>query len=253
MTLLIDFLFRFGWGLSLALVLTPTSIVTPGFFRVNLLVVLGIATFAALLARTAVAGQLWLLPAVAAIAAWMGSIVWLAERKRAGIAFCVVCAALLAAATVLLPTGPAVAVSPAAAVGPAAVRLLSGLVVGLTVHAMLLGHWYLNAPGMRVDALRRLIDWALVAWVAQLAFTTAATMMAGGLAVGYTTGRGIDSATIALLSLRWLAGLIGLPILLWLSRMTLDIPNTQSATGILYVACLAAIIGELTAQLLQAA
>ena len=37
---------------------------------------------------------------------------------------------------------------------------------------------------------------------------------------------------------------------LFMSRMTLDIPNTQSATGILYVACLAVILGELTAQLL---
>jgi hypothetical protein len=57
----------------------------------------------------------------------------------------------------------------------------------------------------------------------------------------------------ALVALRWLAGLAGLPVLLWLSRKTLDIPNTQSATGILYVACIAAIVGELTAQLLQAA
>ena len=46
---------------------------------------------------------------------------------------------------------------------------------------------------------------------------------------------------------------MGLPILLVMARKTLDIPNTQSATGILYVACLAAILGELTAQLLQAA
>jgi hypothetical protein len=43
------------------------------------------------------------------------------------------------------------------------------------------------------------------------------------------------------------------PVLLWLARKTLEIPNTQSATGILYVACLAAILGELTAQLLTAA
>ena len=50
-----------------------------------------------------------------------------------------------------------------------------------------------------------------------------------------------------------LAGLAGLPVLLWLSRKTLEIPNTQSATGILYVACLAAILGELTAQLLSVA
>jgi hypothetical protein len=66
-------------------------------------------------------------------------------------------------------------------------------------------------------------------------------------------GRPVDAATMAMVSLRWLAGLVGLPVLLWMSRKTLDIPNTQSATGILYVACIAAIVGELAAQLLQAA
>jgi hypothetical protein len=245
MTLLVDFLCRFGWGLSLALVLTPAALVPGGFFRVNLLVILGLSTFAALLARTAVPGSLWLLPAVTAIAAWMGSIVWLAERRRAGLVFCGVCAALLAAATVSLTPGwPAPG-------WPALARLLSGLVVGLTVHAMLLGHWYLNAPGMRVDALRRLIDWALVAWGAQLAVTAAAAFAAGTLVPGRAAGVAIDPATVALVSLRWLAGLVGLPGLLWLSRKTLDIPNTQSATGILYVACIAAIIGELSSQLLM--
>ena len=245
MTLLVDFLCRFGWGLSLALVLTPAALVPGGFFRVNLLVILGLSTFAALLARTAVPGSLWLLPAVAAIAAWMGSIVWLAERRRAGLVFCGVCAALLAAATVWLAPGWPVPGWPVLA------RLLSGLVVGLTVHAMLLGHWYLNAPGMRVDALRRLIDWALVAWGAQLAVTAAAAFAAGTLVPGRAAGAAIDPATVALVSLRWLAGLVGLPGLLWLSRKTLDIPNTQSATGILYVACIAAIIGELSSQLLM--
>lgn len=251
MTLLVDFLCRFGWGLSLALVLTPAALVPGGFFRVNLLVILGLSTFAALLARTAVPGSLWLLPAVTAIAAWMGSIVWLAERRRAGLFFCGLCAALLAAATVWLSTGWQ---SPGwqSPGWPAMERLLSGLVVGLTVHAMLLGHWYLNAPGMRVDALRRLIDWALVAWGAQLAVTAAAAFAAGTLVPGRAAGAAIDPATVALVSLRWLAGLVGLPGLLWLSRKTLDIPNTQSATGILYVACLAAILGELTAQLLHA-
>jgi hypothetical protein len=249
MTLLVDFLCRFGWGLSLALVLTPAALVPGGFFRVNLLVILGLSTFAALLARTAVPGSLWLLPAVTAIAAWMGSIVWLAERRRAGLFFCGLCAALLAAATVWL--SPASTAPAGAAAWPAMERLLSGLVVGLTVHAMLLGHWYLNAPGMRVDALRRLIDWALVAWGAQLAVTAAAAFAAGTLVPGRAAGAAIDPATVALVSLRWLAGLVGLPGLLWLSRKTLDIPNTQSATGILYVACIAAIIGELSSQLLS--
>jgi FtsH-binding integral membrane protein len=115
---------------------------------------------------------------------------------------------------------------------------------------MLLGHWYLNAPGMRVDVLRRMIDVAFAAWAAQLVVASAVAMMPAGPAAAGASG---GPTTMALVSLRWLAGLAGLPVLLWLSRKTLDIPNTQSATGILYVACLAAILGELTAQLLSVA
>ncbi len=239
MTLLVDFLCRFAWGLAAALVATPPRLVPAGFFRVNLLVVLGLATFAALLGGSALAGWLWLLPAAAAVAAWLGSIAWYAERTRGGMLFCALCAGLLAAATALVGPGGLL---------PVATRLLSGLLVGLTVHAMLLGHWYLNAPGMRVDALRRMIDVALAAWAAVLVAALGAVLWTGAV-----PWRGLEPTALALLSLRWLAGLAGLPTLLWLSRKTLDIPNTQSATGILYVACLAAIVGELTAQLLAAA
>ena len=105
---------------------------------------------------------------------------------------------------------------------------------------------------MRVDALRRMIDVALLAWLPQLiCAVVAASGRFGADSLGAAPA--VHSATAAsLLALRWLAGLIGLPILLWMSRKTLDIPNTQSATGILYVAGLAAIVGELAAQLLEA-
>ena len=73
---------------------------------------------------------------------------------------------------------------------------------------------------------------------------------AAGTLVALGVDGDLDATGLALLWLRWLAGLIGLPILLLMSRLTLEIPNTQSATGILYVACLAVILGELTAQLL---
>jgi hypothetical protein len=254
MKLLLDFLCQFGWGMAAGLVLTPASLVPGGFFRVNLLVVLGLATAASLVAGGAApAAGVWPLATAAAVTAWMGSVAWLGERRRAGGALCGITAVLLAAATVLA-SGPAVgagtldnagSVAGQSAVGAAAAALLTGLVSGLSVHAMLLGHWYLNAPGMRVDALRRMIDVALVAWAVQLAWS-----LAGLVAEGWPAAGGATAA--ALLSLRWLAGLVGLPILLLMARKTLDIPNTQSATGILYVACLAAILGELTAQLLRA-
>jgi hypothetical protein len=234
MRLLLDFLCRFAWGLSLALVLTPAALVPGGFFRVNLLVVMGLATFAALVARAAAPGWPWVVLAAAAVVAWMGSVAWLGEKRRAGLLLIAACAALLAGAVGL------VAGDGRAVLG----GLLSGAVSGLTVHAMLLGHWYLNAPGMRVDVLRRMIDLALVAWGLQAA-------VSGAALVPWVPPA--DATATALLSLRWLAGLVGLPVLLVMARKTLDIPNTQSATGILYVACLAAILGELTAQLLAAA
>jgi len=233
MRLLLDFLCRFGWGLAAALTITPAALVPAGFFRVNLLVVMGLATFAALVARTAASGWLWVVLATAAVVAWMGSVAWLGEKRRAGGGFCAACAALLAGAVALVAAPPR-----AAAAG-----LVSGCVTGLTVHAMLLGHWYLNAPGMRVDVLRRMIDLALVAWGLQTA--VAVTTLLPWVPPA-------DATAKALLALRWLAGLVGLPVLLVMARKTLDIPNTQSATGILYVACLAAILGELTAQLLAA-
>lgn len=251
MRLLVDFLCRFGWGLSVALVLTPSALVPAGFFRVNMLVVLGLATFAALLCGQVLPAQAWILPAAAAVTAWMASVAWFAERPRPGMLLCTITALLLAAATGVVPFTPGENAAGGWATGwpGVGVALLSGLVTGLTVHAMLLGHWYLNAPGMRVDVLRRMIDIALVAWAVQLVVSASAALTVGPVATATAGG----PTTLALLWLRWLAGLVGLPVLLWLSRKTLDIPNTQSATGILYVACLAAILGELTAQLLSVA
>ena len=175
MTMLVDFLCRFGFGMALGLVLTPSALVPPGFFRVNLLVVMGLGTFAALLAHGAVPGALWILPAAAAVVAWMGTVLWLAHRIRAGVGACGLAAALLAGAVAM-----------------------------------------------------------------------AATVVPGGGAE--VAGAPLQTVTRHLLS----GAIVGLPVLLWMSRKTLDIPNTQSATGILYVACLAAIVGELAAQLLAA-
>lgn len=244
MSMLVDFLCRFGFGLSLGLVCTPATLVPSGFYRVNILVVMGLATFAALVASSAVpSAAVWMLAGAAALVAWVGSVAWFTERRGAGLVACAVTGLAMGAATAAVAS-----LVPGGEPGPfpAFRHLLSGAVVGMAVHAMLLGHWYLNAPGMSVDALRRSIDVALVVWGVQLAVALVA------LTAGGTIHASQSQTAFALGALRWLAGLVGLPVLLWMSRETLAIPNTQSATGILYVACLAAIVGELAGQLLAA-
>lgn len=240
MTLLVSFLCRFGWGMAIGLLLTPAGDVPAGFFRVNLLVVMGLATLAALAAATAwPIGLVCVACGVAAVGSWLGGIGWLAARQRFAIGCTLVVTAALAVATVA-SCEPATSTAGALLGGAAA--LSAGLVIGLSVHAMLLGHWYLNAPGMRVDILQTMVVWTLAAWGLETLIALAGVPTLLGLLA--------DPATAALGGLRWIAGLVGLPVLLVMSRRTLEIPNTQSATGILYVACLAAIVGELTAQLL---
>jgi hypothetical protein len=240
MSLLVAFLCRFGWGLAVGLLLTPAPDVPPGFFRVNLLVVMGLSTLAALAAASSGSGAaVWLAAGLAAVAAWLGGIGWLAGRMR----FATDCTWLVAAALAWASVWPELQSHALPAASLLAVAAMSaGLVVGLTVHAMLLGHWYLNAPGMRVDILQTMVLWTLLAWAVETAIALAGLPAL----VSFVS----DPATAALGGLRWVAGLLGLPILLVMTRRTLEIPNTQSATGILYVACLAAIAGELTAQLL---
>ena len=240
MTLLVSFLCRFGWGMAVGLLLTPAGDVPAGFFRVNLLVVMGLATLSALAAATAwPLGLVCVACGVAAVAAWLGGVGWLAARRTFATGCTVLVAAALATATVGSVATPAAGMAELVA---AAAALSAGLVIGLSVHAMLLGHWYLNAPGMRVDILQKMVLWTLAAWGLETFIAAAGLPSLLGLLA--------DPATAALGGLRWIAGLAGLPVLLIMSRRTLEIPNTQSATGILYVACLAAIVGELTAQLL---
>jgi hypothetical protein len=127
-------------------------------------------------------------------------------------------------------------------------RITGSLVLGSITTAMLLGHWYLNTPSMKLAPLQRLVIFMSVAIVAR--------MLLGGVCAGLEAHRlslsgNLAAAWLVFLSLRWLAGLIGTLGLAWMTWLTLKIPNTQSATGILYAAMILAFIGELTAQLMS--
>jgi hypothetical protein len=186
---------------------------------------------------------MWLAVAAAALS-YIGSVCWLYESSRPGKAalFLVAAFSLLAA---LFATWSDTMVG-----FPAALRLLSivtsGLVLGLTTAAMLLGHWYLNAPGMELAPLRRLLIAAALAVGAQILISAA------GLANALSTDAGATVHWWLFVALRWSFGLGGTLLMLWMAWQTLKVPNTQSATGILYVAVIFVFVGELAGLLLSA-
>jgi len=248
---LIEFLFRLTFGIAAAMALAPAQWITAGFFRVHLWVLLGVQTLAVLaissrdpapdLPAWAAASQWWLALA-AAVLSYLGAVVWMYEARRLGkIAICLVGLCALAGSLV-----PVLARGQGPVVLQAADRVTGGLLLGLVTTAMLLGHWYLNTPTMRLAPLQRL----LVALAGAIALRAAVGLMGLVLAGGASAG---PLATAGLfVALRWLAGLVGVAVLTGLTWQTLKIPNTQSATGILYAAVILAFIGELTSQLMSA-
>lgn len=120
----------------------------------------------------------------------------------------------------------------------------SGLLLGSTIAAMFLGHWYLNTPTMELEPLRKLLVLMAVAVIAE------ATVSGISLALELRSSW-LEQSQYPLLALHWLAGIIGTAVLTWMAWQTLKIPNTQSATGILYVAVITTFIGELSSLLLS--
>jgi hypothetical protein len=192
------------------------------------------------------------------VLSYVGSVCWLYEAKRLGewVVWLVASMSLLAAwvgvAIERLTIG---ADNPVDVVVPSedlVVKLVlfsvvsSGLVMGMTTAAMLLGHWYLNSPDMKLGPLRRLLAASAIAVVVQM-------LVSGvGLTAMLFSGEATPPNWWLFLVLRWSFGLCGVLALLWMAWRTLEIPNTQSATGILYVAVIGVFVGELTAALLSA-
>jgi hypothetical protein len=248
---LLQFVFRLTFGMALAMAATSPRLVTSGFFRVHLWVLMGLNTFAglAVYAHRDTWPAAWPVLAMAvasALLCYIGSVIWLYEAKRAGWAMLPIVAILgLAAAMYASLATSKTEMSPAMVAGHSLQIATSGALLGAVVTAMLLGHWYLNTPGMALGPLRRL-----------LIFTAAAVALRGVVcASGLIWALSVEGAPSptwsSLVALRWLSGLAGVLLLTWLAWRTLLIPNTQSATGILYAAVIVVFMGELSSQFLS--
>jgi hypothetical protein len=279
MILLLQFLLRLAFGLAVGMALTSPRQVTSGYYRNHLYVTLGLTLLAALVSRAVAFTVFW--PAMlAAGISYVGAIFWLYEKPRAGvICLWLVAGLVLLAAWLAFPdyspesrlpelvAGEKLVVAQGASSSPnlpghpnlqghidhggfsqvlyGMVPVTSGLLLGFTMAAMLLGHWYLNSPTMELEPLRRLI----------LAMAGALFLHGGVSAVGLWAnidiGQEITTQWVLSLLLRWLFGLVGVGLLVWMAWQTLKIPNTQSATGILYVAVIGTFVGETMSLLLS--
>jgi hypothetical protein len=247
MVLLAQFVLRLSFGLAAAMLLAPPRQVTSGYFRNNLYVLLGLNALAALLAWIAPQDTvlpIW--PAVAAaVASYLGAASWLYEKAGPGLLALATVAACSVMGASLIKPNPVLSDHRAGTWLWTADPAAGGAVLGTTMAAMLLGHWYLNAPGMSLAPLFRLISAMIGTIVAR------AVLVGLGLLLAWRAGDAFDVTQWLFIAMRWLTGIVGALVVAVMAWQTLKIPNTQSATGILYVGVILTFIGELTSLLLS--
>jgi hypothetical protein len=136
----------------------------------------------------------------------------------------------------------------------------SALVLGFTTWGMILGHWYLVAPGLPIDHLARLVrplPWVLLAKavVSGVALWLGwETVLGGAPSLGdlleRDPGRVID---VVNLGARLPVGLLIPVVLAFMTQVTVRMEKTQPATGILYAMCALVYLGDLMGKMVQGA
>jgi hypothetical protein len=123
-------------------------------------------------------------------------------------------------------------------------RIASGFLMGSALSSMLLGHYYLIAPAMTIEPLRRSVDMTALGLGARFLLTCLGLLFARLAVSG--TGAWRTETDAALLAARWGMGFAGAAVSVYLARRTVALHSTQSATGILYITTIFICFGELT-------
>lgn len=243
--MLADFSIRLGTGLAALLLATPWRVVPPAFFRTHCLVILSVFVLAALDEGRVSSDRLVLgVSITAAVCAYAASIAWGLGVRRLGAPF----TSLILASGLFLMVWTSREAAVDLWVLNASGRIASAFLMGATLTAMLLGHHYLTAPAMSIEPLKRFVRMMAVALLlrALLGAIGLATWWAGRWHVSSVAG-----LTPLFLLMRWGMGIACPAVATWMSWKTVEIRSTQSATGILYIAMILLLIGELTALILS--
>jgi hypothetical protein len=248
--MLTDFSIRLALGLSALLLTTTPRVVPVAFFRTHCLVILGLLVLGALSASTPDALS-WTTGFLAfmAFAAYLASVAWGLGLPRLAYPLTLLISIGTAAWLIDQSTDP---IRSLWAIN-ALTRIGSSFLMGSTVSAMLLGHYYLTAPTMSIAPLQwytRCMTWGLVARAA-VALIGLGLSYPASMVPDHRVPIVVFGPSVAfLLLVRWGMGLSAPALATWMAWKTEQIRSTQSATGILYIATTLIFFGELTAMVL---
>lgn len=130
--------------------------------------------------------------------------------------------------------------------------IAAGMLLGSVTMGMMVGHWYLNVPGLDIKHLRRM-TWLLAACIAlRIVFGM------GGIAAAVPTDAAFETSVWRTAGIRqafffWqrvAIGLVAPAVLAFMVDRTVRIRSTQSATGLLYIAVIFVFIGEMISRFL---
>ncbi len=238
--MLADFAIRLAGGLAAMLAIAPWRAVPIGFFRTHCQVILGLAVLATLAAsRPPFEFVVFGIVLMLALLSFAATLAWGLGLPRLGVPTAM---AIAATAAVVLSLTAEGATWDRWALN-AASRLASACLLGSTLTAMLLGHYYLTAPAMSIAPLKRFVRCMAASLLVRTALACAALFVMPPASSGQSIGP-------LFVAMRWGMGIAGYGLATYLAWRTVRIRSTQSATGILYIAMTLLLFGELSSLVL---
>lgn len=251
--MLSHFALRLICGTCLMLAGIPRQTISSGFFRVQMLIVLGLSVLGFLANQSFVApaesgsvvsllGLRAGLCIVLGLLAFFGSVFWTLERRKGA-------TRILYTETFLslVTLGISAVVTNPETFGGIPLLLINDLtgtlLLGGALTGMLLGHSYLTTPTMSISPLSRINLYFGIGAILK------GVLCVIVLLIGLKTSLSLTSGTM--LALRTLGGIVSPAILSVMTWQILKYKNTQAATGVLFVGVILTFIGELVAAILQ--
>ena len=254
-------------GIAMMWLLMPRKEVTDGFFRIQMLVALGLSVLLVLIissGQTSTENHLKIDPRndslppasvarseigdkivcvsqiIAAFVAYAGHIVWKLGRRTPGSISVYSIALLSLLSQTCFSLGHGITVNSCLVLLS---NLSSSALLGGTLTGMLLGHWYLTTPTMSIGPLSWFARTLAVAAVLRLVMT--------GIAFGRFGFASHDIVHLLWLVLRLVGGILVPFATSIVVAKILKYRNTQAATGVLFAALILVFMGEMSAALLE--